>query len=88
MKLKQLGANCTLLQKQDLSQTEVLFSYETPVAINWLGSKWTFITEKKYSNTTTSHIKKYLKELKSYPNDTENHHLYKEVPQSWIEDHV
>ena len=31
MKLKQLGANCTLLQKQDLSQTEVLFSYENKI---------------------------------------------------------
>tara|TARA_Y100000310_G_scaffold298766_1_gene333018 strand:- start:16426 stop:16692 length:267 start_codon:yes stop_codon:yes gene_type:complete len=88
MKLKQLGANYTLLQKQDLSQTEVLFSYETPVAINWLGSEWTFITEEKYSNTTTSHIKKYLKELKSHGSDSDNHHLYKEVSQSWIEDRV
>ena len=38
MKLKQLGANTTLLQYQDVSQKEVLFSYETPVAVNWLGS--------------------------------------------------
>lgn len=88
MKLKQLGDNVTLLQKQDLSQTEVLFSYETPVAINWLGSKWTFVAEEKYSNTTTNHINKYLKSLASYPNDSENHHLFKEVPQAWIASHV
>jgi hypothetical protein len=88
MKLKQLGANMTLLMKQDLSQTEVLFSYETPVAVNWLGSKWTFIPEDHISNTTTNHINKYLKDLASYPNDSENHHLFKEVPLEWIASHV
>ena len=80
MILKQLGANSTLLQYQDLSQKEVLFSYETPVAVNWLGSGITFVTEKKFSNTTNKHIKNFV-------NQSTNG-LCKEVPQSWIEDHV
>ena len=88
MKLEQLGANTTLLQYQDVSQKEVLFSYETPVAVNWLGSGVTFISDKKFSNTTTKHINKYVGEIASYHNDTSNHGVCKEVPQSWIEDHV
>ena len=88
MKLKQLGANTTLLQYEDLAQKEVLFSYETPVAVNWLGSGVTFVTSTKYSNTTTKHINKYVAEIASYHNDTSNHGVCKEVPQSWIEDHV
>lgn len=44
---------------------DVLFSYETPVAIcEWkydVGTTW-FITDKKYSNTTTRHINSVIKD--------------------------
>ena len=81
MKLKRLSGNSTLLQYGDLSKTEVLFSYETPVAIRWLGSGAAFVTEEKFSRTTSKHINKYLESVPS-------HLDVKRVPQSWIEDHV
>ncbi len=70
MKLKQLASNMTEL---DLGNgTIVLFSYETPVAMSRLVDKYNtptldfgeYIqyvkTNKKWSNTTTRHIKKWL----------------------------
>ena len=77
MRLKKLSGNSTLLQYGDLSKTEVLFSYETPVAIRWVGSGAVFVTEEKFSRTTSKHINQYLGDLE-----------FKNVPQSWIEDHV
>lgn len=68
MKLKQLGSNITLLTLNN--DSEILFSYETPVA--GFDSDWSenrcgsgfFKTERNYSRTTTRHIDKYLEDVK------------------------
>ena len=52
MKLKQLGSNQTELVLND--GTQVLFSYETPVAC-WIEGQF-FRTDKKWSQTTSKHI--------------------------------
>ena len=67
MKLKQIGSNMTVLTLNN--GTEVLFSYETPVAgfcnlvdrsnPEWNGVQF-FRTDEKFSKTTTRHINKYL----------------------------
>jgi hypothetical protein len=59
MKIKQLASNMTLLSLSDGS--EVMFSYETPVAGH--NSLFAFRTTEKYSATTTKHINKYLRGL-------------------------
>ena len=55
MKLKQLGSNMTEIKT---GNSDVLFSYETPVA-GWdiLGA---FKTDKFFSQTTSRHINKYF----------------------------
>jgi hypothetical protein len=55
MKLKQLGSNQTELVLND--GTQVLFSYETPVAC--LKDAVLFRTDKKWSQTTSRHINKW-----------------------------
>lgn len=55
MKLKSLQANMTELTLND--GTQVLFSYETPVA-SWKDGQF-YKTDKKWSNTTTRHINKW-----------------------------
>lgn len=55
MKLKQIAANVTELTIND---TNVMFSYETPVA-GW-NDNGAFRTNEKFSVTTTKHINKYL----------------------------
>lgn len=71
MKLIQIGSNMTrVVFNRD---TEVLFSYETPVA-GW-DSEGAFRTDTKYSVTTTKHINKYLGQS-----------LARTVPQSYIND--
>lgn len=58
MNIKQLGSNQTLLITNH--GDEVLFSYETAVAgFSHLLNNY-FVTNKKYSVTTTKHINKYL----------------------------
>jgi len=60
MKLKQLGSNMTVLTLNN--GTEVLFSYETPVA-GFSGTSYDytyFRTDQKWSKTTTRHVNKYL----------------------------
>lgn len=63
MNLKPLGANKTeLTLMKDGQRVRVLFSYQTPVAADVLtscGMEY-YITEQKYSNTTTKHIKSWL----------------------------
>tara|TARA_B100000795_G_C22583295_1_gene354663 strand:- start:285 stop:599 length:315 start_codon:yes stop_codon:yes gene_type:complete len=59
MKIKQIASNMTLLSLSDGS--EVMFSYETPVAGR--DSLFAFRTTEKYSVTTTKHINKYLRGL-------------------------
>ena len=78
MQLKKLSANTTLLMCQDLSEKIVLFSYETPVAVSWIGSGALFVTEEKFSQTTSKHINSY----------TKNFSDIKKVPQSWLEAHA
>ena len=55
MRLRQIGSNQTELIFND--GTQVLFSYETPVAVSTINGM--FVTEQKYSNTTTKHINKW-----------------------------
>ena len=55
MRLKQIGSNQTELIFND--GTHVLFSYETPVAVSTVDGM--FVTEQKYSTTTTRHINKW-----------------------------
>ncbi len=52
MKLKPIGANKTELTLAD--GTQVLFSYQTPVAC-WIDGQF-YKTDKKWSMTTTKHI--------------------------------
>ena len=42
------------------SHFHLFFSYETPVAAFDPSSKTIYITDKKYSRTTTAHIKKWI----------------------------
>jgi hypothetical protein len=71
MKLKPIGSNMTTLTLND--GTEILFSYETPVAGRLSAASSDnhpfphaqyrigfFRTAKKWSSTTTRHINKYL----------------------------
>ena len=60
MKLINLGTNVTEIQKND--GTQILFSYETPVAFNKVGEPC-LITEEKFSRTTTKHINEWADEL-------------------------
>ena len=55
MKLKQLGSNQTELVLND--GTQVLFSYETPVAC-WIDGQF-YRTDRKWSQTTSRHINKW-----------------------------
>jgi len=55
MKLKQLGSNQTELVLND--GTQVLFSYETPVAC-WVDGQF-YRTDKQWSQTTSRHINKW-----------------------------
>ena len=62
MKLQSIAHNRTLLIFNN-GITEILFSYETPVA--GYSDKLGYVkTDQWYSSTTTRHINKYLGELK------------------------
>ncbi len=61
----------------------ILFSYATPVACMWengQGAKDVFITEKKWSATTTRHINKWI-DLKSQ----EKSFLFNKRPQEFFD---
>jgi len=60
MKLNRIGNNETVVSFDDV--TEVLFSYDTPVAGRRLtdNGHQIFKTDKKWSRTTSKHISKYL----------------------------
>lgn len=62
MKLKPIGSNKTLLELEN--GTQVLFSYETPVAARIdKGGYWQFIkTNKFYSKTTSKHINSWYRD--------------------------
>jgi len=55
MKLTPIQSNMTELTLNN--GTQVLFSYQTPVAC-WIDGQF-YKTEKKWSNTTTRHINKW-----------------------------
>jgi len=59
MKLNPIGSNMTELELNDGSR--VLFSYATPVAS--FNKDKVLLTEKKWSQTTTRHINKWLEAL-------------------------
>ena len=71
MKLRKAGNNMTELSLP--TGTDVLFSYETPVAAFVEGEGYVR-TETRYSVTTSKHINKWL-----------NGMVAREVPQSFID---
>jgi len=71
MNLKPLASNKTELTLED--GTQVLFSYETPVAC-WIQGEY-FKTSKKWSNTTSRHINSWV-------------HLATEKPQEYFDNLV
>lgn len=63
MNLKPLGANKTQLTlEKNGHQTEIFFSYQTPVAariIDECGASW-YVTDEYYSRTTSKHINSWV----------------------------
>jgi hypothetical protein len=68
MKLSQLSGNKNQITLAD--GTQVLFSYQTPVAA-WVNGEF-FKTSKRWSNTTTRHINSWV-------------HLATEKPQEYFD---
>ena len=66
IKLKQLASNMTCLYKDG---NEILFSYQTPVAVYDAKRDEYLRTETKYSQTTSRHINKWLQGVKATPVD-------------------
>lgn len=63
MNLKPIASNMTEVTLND--GTCILFSYKTPVAAMKADWKTAVKTSKKWSNTTTRHINKWLKDVSS-----------------------
>jgi hypothetical protein len=57
MKVKPNGSNQTIIESA--AGVEVLYSYETPVALEGPTGLW-FKTDRKWSVTTSKHINKFL----------------------------
>ena len=57
MKLRQVANNVTMLETKD---RDILISYETPVAVYDKHQQRFFVTDKKWSATTTKHINSWL----------------------------
>ena len=74
IKLKQLASNMTCLYKDG---NEILFSYQTPVAVYDVKRGEYLRTETKFSQTTSRHINKWLQGVNAIS-----------VPQSIIEGYV
>ena len=74
MKLKQLGANQTEVQLSDHYETQIFFSYEQAVCVR--NADGCFVTEEKYSRTTSKHINNWVANLSN---------IIKMVPQSEID---
>lgn len=77
MKLIKQSTNATLLKLAD--GTEILFSYETPVA-GWHIDHGRFKSENSYSSTTRKHIGQYFgvgcaKDVGAIPQETINNLL-------------
>lgn len=60
MNLNPIAANMTELV---LNEWRVLFSYKTPVAAQDRRTKTVYTTQKRWSNTTTKHVNKWVWEL-------------------------
>jgi len=56
MKLQNMGSNKTKLIKDNW---EIFFSYNTPVVATDCQGRW-FVTDKKWSVTTSKHINQFL----------------------------
>ena len=63
MKVKSLGANQTEITLPD--GTQVLVSYETPVAA-WINGQY-YKTENSYSPTTTKHVNRWANNATTKP---------------------
>ena len=74
IRIKQIGSNMTVLNKNGY---EILFSYETPVAVYDQQRGEYLRTEQKFSQTTSRHINKWLQGVKAIS-----------VPQNVIEDYA
>jgi hypothetical protein len=80
MKLKQLGANQTEVQLSDHYERQtiqIFFSYEQAVCVR--NENGCFVTEEKYSRTTSKHINNWVANLSD---------IIKMVPQSEIDNMV
>ena len=62
IRLKQIGSNVNLLQRNG---NDILFSYETPVAVYDHKNGEYLRTEQKFSRTTTRNINKWLGSVKA-----------------------
>lgn len=78
MELTQHGSNQTELK---LNDWYVFFSYKTPVVAIDRCNDTVYVTEKKWSRTTSRHINNYLKTL-VYPED------FKLCAQAFLDDLV
>lgn len=74
IRIKQIASNMTVLYRDG---NEILFSYQTPVAVFDRNTQKYFRTETKYSQTTSRHINKWVGNTKA-----------EEVPQYIIEGYV
>ena len=77
MKLKIIGANQTEVQLSDHYETQIFFSYEQAVCVRTADG--CFVTEEKYSRTTSKHINNWVANLSN---------IIKMVPQSEIDNMV
>ena len=64
MRVKPIGSNQTEIHGMGC---EVLFSYETPVALCGPDGTW-YRTEQKHSSTTSKHINKWIPNGRDNPN--------------------
>lgn len=72
--IKQIASNMTVLHRDNC---EILFSYQTPVAVYDVKRDEYLRTETKYSQTTSRHINKWLGAVKAIT-----------VPQNIIEEYA
>ena len=74
IKIKQVASNMIVIYRDG---SEILFSYQTPVAVYDRNRGEYLRTEAKFSQTTSRHINKWLEGVKAIP-----------VPQHTIEEYV
>ena len=77
MKIKIIGANQTEVILADHYETQIFFSYEQAVCVRTADG--CFVTEEKYSRTTSKHINNWVANLSN---------IIKMVPQSEIDNMV